>query len=140
MPLRVSDADYLALAEIRYRLRAFLEFSERAARAVGLEPKQHQLLLAMRGLPEGEAPTVGRIAERLQIQHNSAVELVRRCVENGLVQKREAKDDRRAVHLAITARGEKLLEKLSKDHLTELRTRAPDLIHALQRLVEEDVS
>ena len=138
MPIR--DSDYIALAEIRYHIRSFLNFSEAAAREVGLEPKQHQLLLAVRGLPEGEAPTIGRIAERLQIHHNSAVELVRRSVENRLVVKRASPKDRRAVHLAVTRRGEQLLEKLSKSHVTELRAMAPALIEALGRLVAEGAS
>jgi DNA-binding MarR family transcriptional regulator len=138
VPKRISDTDYVALAEIRYRIRSFLTFSEAAARGVGLEPKQHQLLLALRGLDKGEPPTVGRVAKRLQIQPNSAVELVRRCVENGLIVKRAANDDRRVVHLAITRRGEKLLEKLSQAHLTELRSMAPALTRMMNRLVDAE--
>lgn len=140
MPARVSASDYAALAEIRYRIRCFLNFSEAAAREVGLEPQQHQLLLAIRGLPAGEAPTIRRIAERLQIQHNSAVELARRCAENGLVVKREAEGDRRAVWLDITRRGEKLLEKLARSHRTELRSMAPALIEAMNALVNEEAA
>lgn len=140
MPTRVSASDYAALAEIRYRIRCFLNFSEASAREVGLEPQQHQLLLAIRGLPEGEAPTIRRIAERLQIQHNSAVELVRRSVDNGLVVKREVEGDRRAVHLDITRRGERLLEKLARSHRTELRSMAPALIRAMNALVAEEAA
>ena len=51
-----------------HRIRRFLNFSEAGARAVGLEPQQHQLLLAIRGLPAGQTPTVGRLAERLQVR------------------------------------------------------------------------
>lgn len=140
MPSRVSDSDYAALAEIRYRIRCFLNFSEAAAREVGLEPQQHQLLLAIRGLPAGETPTIRRIAERLQIQHNSTVELVRRCVDNGLVEKREDETDRRAVRLDITRRGEALLEKLARSHRAELRNAAPALQRAMNALLGEEAA
>lgn len=132
----VSIAEYRALAEVRYRIRRFLNFSESAAREAGLEPQQHQLLLAIHGLPEGEEPTIGRIAERLQIAHNSAVELVRRAVERGLVEKRTRADDRRAVLVAVTESGAALLESLARAHRTELRGVAPDLLEAMQILVE----
>lgn len=138
MPTRISNSDYVALAEIRYRIRSFLTFSEAAARRVGVEPKQHQLLLALRGLEKGDSPTVGRLAERLQIQPNSAVELVRRSVENGLLVKRAVPGDRRVVHLEITRRGENILEKLSQSHVTELRSMAPALIRVMKRVVRED--
>ncbi len=135
MTLQVSSSDYRALAEIRYRIRCFLNFSEARAREVGLEPRQHQLLLAIRGLPEDVAPTIGRIAERLQIQHHSAVELVRRAVSNDLVVKRESERDAREVLLEIRPKGERLLEKLAVGHRTELRSMAPVLTGALEALV-----
>ena len=67
MPRRadISDTDYRALAEFRHHIRRFLRFSEDAARAAGLEPQQHQLLLAIRGLPQGTEPSIGELAERL---------------------------------------------------------------------------
>ena len=140
MPRRVEEPDYRALSEIRYRIRRFLNFSEASARAVGLEPQQHQLLLAIRGLPEGETPTVKRIAERLQLQHHSVVELVRRSVENGLVSKRASEHDRRAVVVEITPRGKKLLEKLALAHRTELRSMAPSLLGAMATLLGDGMS
>src|SRR5690242_8297208 len=100
-PIRL--AEYRALAEVRYHLRRFLSFSEERARTVGLEPQQHQLLLAIQGLPAGDVPTVKTLAERLQIQHHSAVELVNRSVERGLVTKRPGLRDRREVLLGVTA-------------------------------------
>src|SRR5580704_2911195 len=70
--------DYKSLAELRHQIRRFLHFSEQAARNMGLEPRQHQLMLAIKGLPDGVRPRIGEFAERLQIQHPSAVELVNR--------------------------------------------------------------
>ncbi len=138
MPAAVSSSDYRALAEIRYRVRCFVNFSEASARHVGLEPRQHQLLLAIRGLRPGVMPTIRCLAERLQIQHNSAVELVRRSVANGLVAKRVSERDRREVLLAIAPKGERLLERLARAHRTELRSMAPVLLEAVEVLVGEE--
>jgi len=77
-------ADYEALAELRYQIRRFLHFSEQASRTAGLEPRQHQLLLALKGLPKDTRPRIGELAERLQIQHHSTVELVNRLANGGL--------------------------------------------------------
>ena len=79
----ISITEYQALAEFRYELRRFLRFSEQAARAAGFEPRQHQLLLAIKGLPEGKQATISALAERLQIAHHSTVELIDRLVERG---------------------------------------------------------
>ena len=137
MPTRLRPADYQALSEIRYRIRRFLVFSEASAREAGVEPRQHQLLLAIRGLPDGATPTVGHVAERLQLQHNSTVELVNRSCENGLLEKRASAEDRREVRLQITPRGLRLLEKLAVAHRDELRDAAPALVEALMALVPE---
>jgi DNA-binding MarR family transcriptional regulator len=138
MATRVRQGEYEALAEIRYRIRCFLVFSESSAREADVEPQQHQLLLAVRGLPPSVPRTIGKVAERLQIQHNSAVELVNRSCEKGLVVKRQAEDDRRVVHLEITPRGERLLEQLAVAHRAELRRAAPALVEALKALVPDE--
>lgn len=135
MPRSVSQSDYQALAEVRYRIRRFINFSEASAREVGLEPQQHQLLLAIRGLGPDVTPTIRCLAERLQIQHNSAVELVRRSVDNGLVSKRVSERDRREVILEIAPKGRRVLEKLAVAHRTELRSMAPVLMGAIGVLV-----
>jgi DNA-binding MarR family transcriptional regulator len=135
MPSSVSRADYEALAEIRYRIRCFLNFSEASARQVGLEPQQHQLLLAIRGLAPDVTPTIRCLAERLQVQHHSAVELVRRSVANGLVVKRVSERDRREVLLEISPKGRRLLERLAVSHRTQLRSMAPVLVGAVEALV-----
>jgi DNA-binding MarR family transcriptional regulator len=137
MAARIRHAEYEALAEIRYRIRCFLVFSEASARTAGVEPQQHQLLLAIRGMPEDVAPTIGRIAERLRLQHNSTVELVNRSCEKGLVEKRASATDRREVRVQITARGLRILEKLALSHRTELRKAANALVDALSALVPE---
>ena len=126
---------YQALAEIRYRIRRFLAFSEAQARAAGVEPGQHQLLLAIRGLPHGLRPTIGALAERLGVQHNSAVELAKRAERAKLVKRTLGTRDRREVTLAITARGERILEALTRQHEAELALAAPTLVRALRSVV-----
>ena len=127
----LTPADFQALAEFRHQMRRFLAFSENAAREVGLEPRQHQVLLALRGLPEGTEPSVQVLADRLVLRHHTVVELLDRLEAEGLVRRgRDATDRRRAVVL-ITARGTELLKKLSTTHLDELRAQAPALVGAL---------
>jgi DNA-binding MarR family transcriptional regulator len=115
-------------------MRAFATFSENAARDAGVEPQQHQLLLAIKGLPPGARATIKTVAERLQVQHHSAVELVRRAEAAGLIEKRSNPLDHREVLLTVSRRGARLLERLSRLHRAELRTAAADLIRALRTL------
>jgi len=135
----VKDQDYQSLAEFRHQIRRFLHFSEQAARHAGLEPQQHQLLLALRGLAASEAPaSIGALAERLQIQHHSAVELVDRLVDRGLVTRSRAPSDRRQALIRLTASGEAELEKLAVCHLDELRKNGPALVAALETLIRRN--
>ena len=63
--------DYAALAELRHQIHRFVRCSREVSRNTGLEPQQHQLMLTLRGLPEGTRPCVGEIAPRLQLKHRS---------------------------------------------------------------------
>lgn len=130
----INDKDYRALAEFRYQIRCFLRFSEQAAREAGLEPQQHQLLLTIKGLPEDTRATIGEVAERLQVQHHSTVELVDRMVKRGYVQRKRSPEDRREVLLQLTAKGERTLRELSIHHQEELRTAGPGLLAALKKV------
>ena len=134
---RLSLSDYQALAEFRYQIRKFLRFSEQAVRETGLEPGQYQLLLAIKGMPEGVRPRIREVANRLQIQHHSAVELVNRLEAGGYVRRERAEDDRREVLLALTPKGERVLGELALHHHNELRSAAPSLVAALRRLMPE---
>jgi DNA-binding MarR family transcriptional regulator len=124
--------EYRALAEFRYQIRRFLQFSAEAAREYGIEPQQHQLLLAVKGLPEGVRPTIRELAERLQIQHHSAVELVDRLAGHGAVRREHDGPDRREALIRLTRRGEALLRGLSIAHHAELETAGPVLAKALK--------
>jgi DNA-binding MarR family transcriptional regulator len=132
---RLKPADYRLLAEFRHLLRQFLVFSEDRALKIGLSAQQHQALLAIKG-NAAALFTVGDLAARLVIRHNSAVGLVDRLVRAGHVERHADADDRRRVSLALTKAGEKVLEKLTAAHRDELRRMAPllrPLLGQLQR-------
>ena len=133
-PTDLRLQDYRALAELRYRIRRFLRFSEEAARSTGLEPQQHQLLLAIKGGDGRRPTTIAHLAERLQLAHNSAQELIRRTERRGLVATRQATDDRRQVLVELTRAGDRALRDLSVAHRNELRAQAADLTAWLERL------
>ncbi len=130
---RPTQADYEALAEFRYLMRRFLEFSQNAARTVGLAPAQHQALLAIKGSPGGALVTVGDLAERLCIRHHSAVELVDRLVTAGLVERTPDPADHRRVILRLTRSAEEHLAELSAAHLDELARLSPSFRKLLAR-------
>lgn len=128
----MTQRQYRALADFRYELRRFLRYSEQIARRHGVTPLQYQLLLQVKGGPGREQATIGELAERLQAKHHGAVALVSRCEEAGLVARRTSEVDRRAVHVALTPKGERLLERLARLHRNELlavqgRLSFPDL-------------
>ncbi|MDE3086656.1 MAG: MarR family transcriptional regulator [Acidobacteriota bacterium] len=116
----MADEDYRRLLALRTRLRGFLQWSEQQAGGAGLSPSQHQLLLAVRGHDDARGPTIGEVADYLLLRHHSAVGLVDRAAEAGLV--RRAADDRdgRVTRVRLTRRGDRLLQRLSALHLAEL--------------------
>ena len=130
----LTDRDYRTLARFRHALRVFMRFSEEAARAEGLTPNQHQLLLAVRGFPGDGQPTIGDVADQLQLQHNSVVELVDRAVTAGLIRRHTDPADRRRQRLSLTSSGSKTLERLSAAHRSELREFRDQMSDVLQQL------
>ncbi len=131
--------DYQALGQFRHQIRQFLHFSEDAARTEGLEPQQHQMMLAIRAwrAPQSQPadPTIGDLAEHLLLKHHSAVGLVDRLTERGLVQRIRAGADRRQVRVHLTPEGIEKLKRLSNVHLQELRASGPVLVSALSSLL-----
>lgn len=136
----LTTRDYQALAEFRYQLRNFLAFSEQAARAVQLEPQQHQLLLTLKGFAGREKVTVSALAERLKIQHHSTVELLNRMAERDLVQRCRDDQDQRRVLVTLTPHGDEVLHRLSLLHRTELRLTGPVLVQTLQTIIGESTA
>jgi len=134
--MKLTLTDYQALAEFRYQIRKFLHFSEKAVQEAGLERGQYQLMLAIKGMPEGARPRIRDVANRMHIQHHSAVELINRLESGGYVQRERAEDDRREVLLALTPKGERVLGELALHHHEELQEAAPRLVGALRRVMK----
>jgi DNA-binding MarR family transcriptional regulator len=132
---KVSLADYRALAQFRYEIRKFLAFSESAARDAGIEPQQHQALLAIKGLPIGVDPTIGALAERLCVQHHTAVALVDKLEEHGWAERKRGTADRRHVRIALTPKASALLGKLSAMHRNQLGSVGSSMVQALEVIV-----
>jgi len=128
---RLSDAEYAALGQFRWSMRQFLQFSEEGAREQGISSQQHQALLAIRSHPGPEALTIGGLAERLFIKNHSALELVARMAENGLVERTASDEDRRRVLLRILPRGAEILETISLRNLGQLNETAEILAEIL---------
>ena len=132
----LSDADYQAIAAFRAVLRRFLHFSEEAARGAGISPQQHQLLLAIRGYAgDGASPTIGELADALQIRHHSAVGLVDRLEAAGLVSRSTAEADARKVFVHLTPQGDEVLSGLTSAHRREHRELGA-VLDALHRIEE----
>ena len=128
---QLDRADFENLLAFRTGLRRFLHWSQTQAQAAGLTPAQHQLLVAIKGHPGGQPPTVGDLAGYLLLRHHSAVELVDRAVAAGLVRRCPDPDDGRVTRVGLTADGESRLARLAPAHLDELRELAPVLDHLI---------
>ena len=131
----LSPEEYQALGEFRYRIRRFLHLSEEAAARAGIEARQYQFLLALKGLIQQERVTIGDLAERLQLRHHSVVGMINRLVARKLIERRRGDSDRRQVYIHLTTRGDGLLRKLALYHRGELVASAPALVSALQALM-----
>ncbi|HEX4276220.1 MAG TPA: MarR family transcriptional regulator [Bryobacteraceae bacterium] len=131
----LSPEQYEDLAEFRRQIRQFLHFSEATAREHQIESQQHQLLLAVQGLPTGVKPTIREIATRLFIQHHSAVELVNRLEITGAIARTPGVEDKRQVLVHLTAIGRSKLRQLALAHRTELERSGPELARALNTVL-----
>jgi DNA-binding MarR family transcriptional regulator len=116
----LGKKDFETLSRFRYQLRRFLRFSEQVTRANGVTPLQYLLLLHIKGYPERDWATIGELAEKLQSQHHGVVALVTRCEALGWVFRQQSQTDRRGVEVHLTAKGEKVVEKLARLHRDEL--------------------
>lgn len=136
----LTKEDYELLAEFRYTLRKFFGFSEAAALGHGVTPQQYQALLAIEGFPGRNWVTMGELAEQMQVAHHSAVGLVDRMEALRLLRRTTSKEDRRRVHVALTARGLAVLEKLYRAHRDELQSVGPRLVGLLRQATQPDVT
>jgi DNA-binding MarR family transcriptional regulator len=138
MAKEIASTEYTALAELRYLLRKFVGEGDAVARAAGLEPQQYLLLLAIRGLPEGEDATIQALADRLALKHHSMVELIDRLELHDYVRRSRSRDDRRRVLVSLLPKGEKLLEQVVRHRIGELRSSGAALVSAIRALLVEN--
>ena len=137
MAAEITTHEYQALAELRTRIRHFLKEGDAVARQVGLEPQQYLLLLTIRGLPPGEEATIRTLADRLALKHHSAVELIDRLETHGYVRRNRLRDDRRRVLVTMLPRGERILERVAKHRIDELRATGHALVRTIDQLLAQ---
>ena len=125
--MALKKAEFERLAVFRYKLREFLAFSEKASAALGLTQQQYQALLAMRAHPGPDPLTISDLASQMLIKHHSAVGMVNRLEQQGIVRREGAGADRRKVAIRLTERGARVFVQLASAHWGELRRIAPDL-------------
>jgi DNA-binding MarR family transcriptional regulator len=130
---RHERVDYWTLAQL-CDYRRFLRTREIAAQQAGVAPQQYLLLLQLKGL-RGTPATISTLAERLQLRHHSTVGLVDRLVQRGMVARARDPRDRRGVLVELRQPGEKVLDRLARYSLQELRTEGPALLAVLRRLI-----
>ena len=133
----IRESDYAALAEVRYRIRQFLREGDQDAKAVGLEPQQYQLLLALRALPHQSDATIGLLAERLYLRHHSVVGLVDRLEARGYVRRDRNVRDQRQVLVMLLPRGQRALERVVQKRVHELRATGQALVQSIAAILQE---
>lgn len=126
-PVKLTQAEFEHLLRLRTGLRRFLRWSEQEAQAAGLTSAQHQLLLAIRGHPGGESPTIGEVADYLILRHHSVSELIDRAAAAGLVVRSPDPINGTQVRVSLTRAGAVKLNRLAETHLTELAHLAPTM-------------
>jgi DNA-binding MarR family transcriptional regulator len=136
MKSAITDAEYRALAELRYRIRHFIQGGDAAAQRSNLEPQQYLMLLAIRGLPQGAVATIRTLAERVALKHHSAVELIDRLESHGLVRRSRSEGDKREVRVSLLPQGSKLLDRVARERLSELKASGVALANAIIALVQ----
>jgi DNA-binding MarR family transcriptional regulator len=135
MPGNITSTEYRALAELRHRIRMFLREGDATARSVGLEPQQYMMLLAIRGLPVDERASIRTLAERLALKHHSAVELIDRLEKRGYVRRSRSREDRRQVLVTLQLRGQRILDEVASQRISELRATGVELVSAIRALL-----
>ena len=128
---RVTRQDFQRLLEFRVALREFQRWSEDQAEAAGVTHVQHQLLVAIKGHPGNQPPTVGDLAGYLLLRPHSTVELIDRAEAAGLVERVPDDNDGRVVRVRLTKDGDRIVHRLARAHLDrlhELATVLDDLV------------
>ena len=123
------------LAEFRYALRVFLSFSEKASLEEGVSVQHYQLLQVIATVPDGAEASIGFVAERMVLRHNSAVELIDRAARSGLVKRKIDPEDLRRSLVFLTPKGQEVLARLVRAHLAELDAHGDKIMRAMKLLL-----
>ena len=134
MDVSLEESKLRSLAEFRFQMRKFLSFSEMASERCGIPAQQYQLMQVIAAMPDEQQSSITYLAERMILRHNSTVELVDRAERAGLVRRESDPTDMRRSLVHLTPEGEKILQQLVAEHLSELAPRCDHLIHALREL------
>lgn len=132
----IQESDYIALAELRHRIREFVRSSDGAAKEAGLQPQQYQLLLALRAIPPKPEATVGRLAQCLSLKHHSVVGLIDRLESRGYVRRRRNAENRREVLIQLLPLGRRTLDKVVRQRLHELRASGQALVASIAAILD----
>jgi DNA-binding MarR family transcriptional regulator len=132
--VRETQTKLKSLAEFRFQMRKFLNFSETASERCGIPAQQYQLMQVIAAIPEGQQASITYLAERMILRHNSTVELVDRAERAGLVRRESDPKDMRRSLVQLTPQGHEILERLVAEHLRELAPLCDHLIYALREL------
>jgi DNA-binding MarR family transcriptional regulator len=132
---QLNEEDYQAQAGFRYAIRRFIHVSDEHARAAGITPQQHLLLLVLRGHPSFPTVTIKQLADHLKIRHHSASLLIDRSVKRGLERRSPDAEDRRKVHVALTDEGMRLLAQITLANRGELRSLDSQFLNMQRSLV-----
>lgn len=125
---RSTDVDAI-LEALRSIIRELRLASREAEQQVGVHGAQ---LHALRQLADSSATSLTELAERTHTDISSVSVVVSRLVEQGLVARRAADDDRRRLSLGLTARGRALVRRAPE-------TGASRLLLAASRLSDREV-
>ena len=93
-------------------LRAYALTIRLTLKGFRLTEQQYATLLEIHSSDPARPLTVGTLAARLGIRHNSAVAAINRLCERGFVSRVRSKKDRRMVCLQLTGDGRAVLTKL----------------------------
>ena len=134
MDVAKAQSSLKSLAEFRFQMRKFLNFSEMASERCGIPAQQYQLMQVIAAMPEDQQASITYLSERMILRHNSTVELVDRAERAGLVRRENDPKDMRRSLVQLTAQGQEIVERLVAEHLRELSPLCDVLIHALREL------
>jgi DNA-binding MarR family transcriptional regulator len=130
----LRQRDYQAMANFRHGLRKFLRFSKDFVAEVDLTPEQYEALLALKAFSPKQGLVIRELSECLQVKHHTAVSLIDRLSWRKLVTRKRDVNDRRKVHVRLTASGAALLGRLAIVHRDALGKLVPELSAALKRI------